>query len=220
MGSTTPSSLSSRTRGLDECSSAATEGMSRKIAPALRAQRRKEAATNSDRLGEKGRFILWKQSLIAHLHPVFSRPAWNSASVRAVAWPPHSSAPASALSRLPPARDPAFSARDRGLPASFRPPRNPALPATPAIVSRHHPSCPGGVQFPRARGAPRGWSDQRQEQPEIPSPRHRRVPRRAPAGRAECALGLRRSKKRKQPRSREARPIQSPREEWLRRGRS
>src|ERR1700694_5637124 len=219
MGSTTPSSLSSRTRGLNECPSAATEGMSRKIAPAHRTQRRKKAATNSDRLGQKERFI-WKQSLIAHLRPVFSRLAWNSASVRAVAWPLYSSAPASALSRFPPARDPASSAQGRFLQASFEPPRNPALPATPAILSRHHPSCPGGGQFPRVRGAPRGWSDRRPEQLEIPFPRHRRVPRRVPAGRAECALGLRRSKKRKQPRSQEARPIQFPREEWLRRARS
>src|SRR3981189_523452 len=102
MGSTTPSSRSSRTRGLDDCSSAATEGMSRKIAPAHRTQRRKEAATNSDRLEQKERFSLWKQSLIAHLRLVFSRLAWNSASVRAAVWPLHSSAPASALSRLPP----------------------------------------------------------------------------------------------------------------------
>src|SRR5260370_24024268 len=183
------------------------------MTPAHRTQRKQEYATNRDRLGQKERLSRWNQSLIAHLRLVFCRLLCNSADVRAVAWPLHSSAPASALSRLPPARDPASSVRDRFLPASFEPSRNPSLPATPAILSRHHPPCPGDGQFPRARGAPRRCSDRRKEQLEIPSPPHRRVPRRAPAGRGECALRGHRSKKPKQTGSGEARPIPSPREE-------
>src|SRR5882762_218552 len=220
MGSTTPSRLSSRTRGPGVCSSAATEGISRKMAPAHRTQRKKELATNRDRSRQKERLSCWNQSLIAHLRPVFSRLLCNSADARAVAWLLHSSAPASALSGPPPARDRASSARGRFSPASFAPPRNRALPAKPAIPSLHHPSCPGGGQFPRARGAPRRCPDRRQEQLEILSPRHRRVPRRVPAGRAECALRECRSKNRKRPRSQATRPIQSPREELLRRARS
>src|SRR3979411_2624843 len=104
MGSTTPSRRSSRTRGLDECSSAVTVGIRKRIAPAHRTQRKKEYAANLDRSRQKERLILSNQSLIAHLRLIFSRLLWHSASVRAVAWPPHSSAPASALSRLPPAR--------------------------------------------------------------------------------------------------------------------
>src|SRR5437016_3148089 len=220
MGSTTPSRLSSRTRGPDECSSAATAGIRKKITPAHRTQKRKEDATNPDRSGQKDRPILWNQSVIAHLRLVFSRLVWNSAGVRAVASLLHSSAPASALFRLPPARDPASSAPDRFSQASFAPRRNHALPAKLAIPSPHHPSCPGGGQFRQAHGAPRRCWDQRQEQHEIPAPQHWRVPRKVPAGRAEGALRVFHSKKRNQPRSQGARPIQSPREEPLCRARS
>src|SRR5713226_3365794 len=157
MGSTTPSSRSSRTRGLDECSSAATAGRRKKIAPAHRTYRTQEATTIPNRLAYTEQFLSWNQSLIGHLLLVFSRVAWNSANARAIAWPQYNSAPASALSRPPPAPEQASSARGRFSPASFEPQRNPALPATLAILSRHHPSCPDGGQFPRARGVPRGF---------------------------------------------------------------
>src|SRR5216683_300922 len=134
MGSTTPSSRSSRTRGLGECSSAATAGRRKKIAPATRTYRTQEATTIPNRLAFKERFLSWNQSLIGHLLLVFSRLAWNSANPRAIAWPQNNSAPASVELQ-----------------------RNPAHPATLAILSRHHPSCPDGGQFPRARGVPRGF---------------------------------------------------------------
>src|SRR5713226_4097752 len=93
MGSTTPSSRSSRTRGLDECSSAATAGRRKKIAPAHRTYRTQEATTNPDRLAFKERFLSWNQSLIGHLLLVFSHLAWDSANARAIVWPQHNTAP-------------------------------------------------------------------------------------------------------------------------------
>src|SRR6266852_7745599 len=90
MGSTTPSSRSSRTRGLDECSSAATAGRRKKIAPAHRTYRTQEATTIPNRLAFKERFLSWNQSLIGHLLLVFSRLAWDSANARAIAWPQRS----------------------------------------------------------------------------------------------------------------------------------
>src|SRR3977135_2081479 len=134
MGSTTPSRRSSRTRGVDECSSAVTVGIRKRIAPAHKTQRKKKDAANLDRSRQKER-LPSNPSFIAHLRLISFRFLWNSASVRAVVWPLHSPAPASALSRLPPARDPAFSARGRFSPASFEPPRNHALRGKPAIPS-------------------------------------------------------------------------------------
>src|SRR5260370_32270275 len=104
MGSTTPSSLSSRTRGREEFSAAATEGIRKKIAQAQKVQRRKKAATNSDCLRQKERFLSWNRSLMAHLLLVFSHGAWNSANVRAIAWLQYSLSPASAPFLLPLAR--------------------------------------------------------------------------------------------------------------------
>src|SRR6266478_1010890 len=101
MGSTTPSSLSSRTSGVEECWSAATAGIRKKIAQAHTPHKRKKAATNSDRLSRRKRFLSENQSLIAHLLLVFSQAALNSANVRAVAWLQHSLAPASEPSPPP-----------------------------------------------------------------------------------------------------------------------
>src|SRR6266852_8002289 len=161
MGSTSPSRLISRTSEPAECSSACTEGSRRRIAAESSRQRGERAATNFHFLKDWERCINGNQSLMAHLLLVFSRLVWNSANVRAVAWPRHSWGPASMLSRPPPVRDQASSARDRFSPAWFEPLRNPALPATLAIPSLHHPSCPGGGQFPRVRGAPRRCRDRR-----------------------------------------------------------
>src|SRR5260370_8451402 len=102
MGSTTPSSRSSRTRGVDECSSAATAGRRKKIAPAHRTYRTQEATTIPNRLAFKERFLSWNQSLIGHLLLVFSHLAWDSANARAIAWLQYNSPPPSGLSPLPP----------------------------------------------------------------------------------------------------------------------
>src|SRR5260370_23058818 len=184
MGSTTPSSLSSRTSGVEECWSAASAGIRKKIAQAHTQHNRKKAATNSDRLRPRKRFLSGNQSLIAHLLLVFFQAALNSANVRAVAWLQHSLAPASEPSPLPLARDPASSARDRSSPASSEPRRNPSSPVTPAIPSRHPPFCRGGGQFRPARGAPRDCWDRRQAPRGIPSPPRRGFPPRGLAGRA------------------------------------
>src|SRR5260370_2819361 len=187
MGSTSPSRLNSRTNGPAECSSARTEGKSRRIAAESIRQSGKREATNLRFLKDWERCMNRNQSLMAHLHPGFSRPAWNSASVRAVVSPQYSSAPASPPFQLPHARNPASSARGRFSPASFEPPRNHALSAKPAIPSPHHPSSPGGGQFPRARGAPRRCLDRRQEQREILSPPHQYDLQTAPVGPAAGA---------------------------------
>src|SRR5260370_31454548 len=210
MGSTSPSRLNSRTNGPGECSSARTEGKSRRIAAESIRQRGKRAATNLHFLKDWERCMNRNQSLMAHLHPVFSRPAWNSASVRGVVWPQYSSAPASAPFQLPHARDPASFARGRFSPASFEPPRNHVLSAKPAIPSPHHPSSPGGGQFPRARGAPRRCLDHRQERHEILSPPRQYVPKRALVGHADGGGRTRRSKKRWKLRSQDTRPVPPP----------
>src|SRR2546428_5285538 len=220
MGSTTPSSLSSRTRGLEECWSAATAGSRWKTVQAHTQHNRKEAATNSDRLRQKGCLLSRNQSLIAHLLLVFSQGAWNSANVRAVAWLQYSSALASAPSPLPLALDPASSARDRFSPTSSEPRRNPSFPAMLVIPSPHHPFCRGGGQFRRARGVPRDCWDRRQAQREIPSPRRRGFPQRVLAGRAAGVTGRCQPTNRQPPRSKMARQIQFPREELLHRARS
>src|SRR5258706_6349723 len=155
MGSTISSSLSSRTSGVEECWSAATTGIRKKTAQAQTRHRGKKAATNSDRLSRRKRFLSENQWLIAHLLLVFSQVAWNSANVRAVAWLPYNLAPASEPSPPPLARDPASSARDRSLPAWSEPRRNPLSPVTPAIPSPHRPFCRDGGQFRPAPGAPR-----------------------------------------------------------------
>src|SRR5260370_5176169 len=154
MGSTTPYRRSSRTRRVDEWSTAGTGGRRKKIGEAHRTYRTQEATTNPNRLAFKERFLSWNQSLIGHLLLVFSRLAWDSANARAIAWPQHNSAPASGLSRPPPVPEQASFARGRFSPASFELQRNPAHPATLAILSRHHPSCPDGGQFPRAHTPP------------------------------------------------------------------
>src|SRR6266404_4761419 len=179
MGSTSPSRPNSRTNGpAAECSSARTEGSR---------HRGERAATNLHFLKDWERSISRDQSLMAHLLLAFSRLAWNSANARAVAWLQNNSAPASALSRLLLALDSASSCQGRLWPTGFERRRNRELPARPAIPSPHHPSCPGGGQFQRARGAPRGYRDRRPEQREILSPPRRRVQRTAPAGRVEGA---------------------------------
>src|SRR6266478_96007 len=184
MGSTTPSSLSSRTSGVEECWSAATAGIRKKTAQAHTPHKRKKAATNSDRLSRRKRFLSGNQSLIAHLLLVFSQAALNSADVRAVAWLRYSLAPASEPSRLPLGRDPASSDRDRSSRTSSEPRRNPLSPVTPAIPSPHRPFCRDGGQFRLARGAPRDCWHPRQARRGILSPRRRGFPRRALAGRA------------------------------------
>src|SRR5882757_7715687 len=184
MGSTTPSSLSSRTSGVEECWSAATAGIRKKIAQAHTPHKRKKAATNSDRLRRRKRFLSEKQSLIAHLLLVFSQAVLNSANVRAVAWLQYSLAPASEPSPPPLARDPASSARDRSSPASSEPRRNPLSPVTPVVPSPHRPFCRDGGQFRPARGAPQDCWDQRQARRGIPSPRRRGFRQRVLAGRA------------------------------------
>src|SRR5882724_932879 len=174
MGSTSPSRPNSRTNGPAECSSARTEGNRRRITTESSRQRGERAATNLHFLKDWECCISRDQSLMAHLL-VFSRLAWNSVNARAIAWPQHSSAPALALSRLPHAPDSASSSRDRFLPAWFERRRNRELPERPAIPSPHHPSCLGGGQFRRARGAPRHCRGRQPEQREILSPRRRRA---------------------------------------------
>src|SRR6266436_7406209 len=184
MGSTTPSSLSSRTSGVEECWSAATAGIRKKSAQAHTPHNTKKAATNSDRLRRRKRSLSEKQSLIAHLLLVFSQAVLNSANVRAVAWLQYSLAPASEPSPPPLARDPASSARDRSSPASSEPRRNPLSPVTPVIPSPHRPFCRDGGQFRPARGAPQDCWDPRQARRGIPSPPRRGFRQRVPAGRA------------------------------------
>src|SRR5258708_12583690 len=180
MGSNSPKGRNSRRSGPAECSSARTEGSRRRIAAESSRQRGERAATKLPILKDWERCINRDQSLIAHLLPVFSPLVWNSANVRAVAWPHHSSAPASALYQLPPSQDPASSAQSRFSPTSFEPRRNPALPAMPAIPSLHHPSCLGGGQFPRVRGVPQRCRDRRPQQPKISSPQPPLVPAQPP----------------------------------------
>src|SRR5260370_30614418 len=170
MGATTPSSLNSRTRGLEEPWSAATAGSKQKTAHAHTPHKRKKDVTNSNRLGQEELFFLWNRSLIAHLLLVFSQAALNSANVRAVAWLPYSLAPASEPSPPPLARDPASSARDRSSPASSEPRRNPLSPVTPVIPSPHRPFCRHAGQFRPPRGAPRDCWDPRPARRGIPSP--------------------------------------------------
>src|SRR6266853_2654372 len=187
MGSTTPSSLNSRTSGVEERWSAATAGIRKKIAQAHTPHKTRKAATNSDRLKGRKRFLSEDQSLIAHLLLASSQEALNSANVRSVAWLPYSLAPASEPSPPPLARDPASSARDRSSPESSEPRRNPSSPVSPAIPSRHHPFCRGGGQFRPAHGALQDCWDRRQAPRGIPSRRRRGLPRRALAGRAADA---------------------------------
>src|SRR5438445_9560546 len=99
MGSTSPSRLNSRTNGPAECSSARTEGNRWKTTTESSKQRGARAAINLHFLKDWERCTGRHQSLMAHLL-VFSRVAWNSASVREVAWLQHSSGRASVLSRL------------------------------------------------------------------------------------------------------------------------
>src|SRR5260370_6876783 len=106
MGSTTPSSLSSRTSGVEECWSAASAGIRKKIAQAHTQHNRKKAATNSDRFRPTKRFLSGNQSLIAHLLLVFSQPAWTSANVRPCACPQHRLPHTSLPPPLPPTHDP------------------------------------------------------------------------------------------------------------------
>src|SRR5258707_7216635 len=217
MGSTTPSSLNSRTRGLEEPWSAATAGSKQKTAHAHTPHKRKKDVTNSNRLGQEKLFLLWNRSLIAHLLLVFSQVALNSANVRAVVWLQYSLAPASEPSPLPLARDPASSARGRSSPTSFEPPRNPSLLVTHVIPSPHRPFCRGAVQFRRAPGAPQDCWDRQQAQRGIPSPRRQGFQRRVLAGRAAGVTRRRQPRNRWLPRSRTAGQIQSPREELLHR---
>src|SRR5260370_14413133 len=217
MGATTPSSLNSRTRGLEEPWSAARAGSKQKTEHDHKPQKRKKDVTNSNRLGQEELFLLWNRSLIALLLLVFSQVALNSANVRAVVWLPYSLAPASEPSPLPLARDPASSARDRSSPASSEPRRNPLSPVTPVIPSPHHPFCRGAVQFRRARGAPQYCWDRQQAQRGIPSPRRQGFQRRALAGRAEGVSRRRQPRNRWLPRSRTAGQVQSPRAHLLHR---
>src|SRR6266403_65929 len=87
---------------------------------------------------------------MAHLRRAFSRPAWNSANVRAIVSLLHSSAQVSGRVPLPPARDPVFSVPDRFLPAAFERRRSLVLQARPATPLPHPPSCPAGERFLRA----------------------------------------------------------------------
>src|SRR5260370_34322569 len=177
MGSTTPSSLNSRTRGLEEPWSAATAGSKQKTAHAHTPHKRKKDVTNSNRFGQEKLFLLWNRSLIAHLLLVFSQVALNSANVRAVVWLQYSFAPASEPSPLPLARDPASSARGRSSPPSFEPPRHPSLLVTPVLPSPHHPFCLGAAPLRRARGAPQDCSDRQPAHAAIPPPRRQRFHR-------------------------------------------
>src|SRR6266851_8956076 len=220
MGSTTPSSLSSRTRGLEECWSAANAGSEQRTAQAHTQHNRKKAATNSDRLRRRERFLSANQSFIARLLLVFSQVAWNSANVRAVAWLQYSLAPASEPSRLPLARDPASSDRDRSSPTSSEPRRNPLSPVTPVVPSPHRPFCRDGGQFRPARGAPQDCWDPRQARRGIPSPPRRGFPRRVLAGRAAGVTRRCPPANRMPLRPQVARQIQSPRAGLSHRARS
>src|SRR5258708_3456599 len=220
MGSTTPSSLNSRTSGVEDRWCAATAGIRKKIAQAHTPHKTKKAATNSNCLKRRKRFLSGDQSLIAHLLLVFSQAALNSANVRAVAWLPYSLAPASEPSPPPLARDPASSARDRSSPTSSEPRRNPLSPVTPVVPSPHRPFCRDGGQFRPARGAPRDCWDPRQARPGIPSPRRRGSRQRVLAGRAAVVTRRCPPANRMPLRPQVARHIQSPREGLSRRARS
>src|SRR6266478_8316463 len=127
------SRLNSRTNGpAAECSSAPTEGNRRRITTESSRHRGERAATNLHFLKDWECSISRDQSLMAHLL-VFSRLASNSANARAVAWPQHSSGPASVLSRLLLAPDSASSSPGRFWPTGFERRRNRELPARPAI---------------------------------------------------------------------------------------
>src|SRR5712664_815134 len=122
-------------------------------------------------------------------HPLrgFSPPVWNSADARAIVSLLYSLAQVSRRVPLPSTRDLVFSVPDKFLPAAFERRRSLVLPAKPAALSRHPPSCPAGDRFLRATGAPRHCPHLLRARRGIPSQQPLRAPRTAPAARAECA---------------------------------
>jgi len=156
MGSTTPSKTQFKNERTDECCRRANEGISRKkFASNFRSQSRKEAATNFDRVGVKrAHSSLWKQPLIAAPSTGFYG-GLEFCKCSSSAWPLYRIGARLSAFRLQPARDPVLLLRLE-LPASFEPPRTPALPATLQFFHGIHPSALRRSIYRRAAVAAEG----------------------------------------------------------------